>query len=61
MNGWKHDFNYGFRMLVRNPGFTVVILLSLALGIHRIMYLSICFEYNSPCRMLSSGAASDAC
>jgi putative ABC transport system permease protein len=33
MNGWKHDFNYGFRMLVRNPGFTIVILLSLALGI----------------------------
>jgi putative ABC transport system permease protein len=33
MDTFIHDLRYGWRMLVKNPGFTVVILLMLALGI----------------------------
>ncbi len=33
MSSFKHDFRYGLRILWRNPGLTVIVLISLALGI----------------------------
>ena len=33
MESWIRDLTYGARMLARNPGFTAVVVLTLALGI----------------------------
>lgn len=33
MNSWFQDIRYGFRMLTKNPGFTLVVITALALGI----------------------------
>jgi putative ABC transport system permease protein len=33
MNSWFQDIRYGFRMLTKNPGFTLVVIIALALGI----------------------------
>jgi putative ABC transport system permease protein len=33
MNGWLQDIRFGFRMMLRSPGMTVIVSLSLALGI----------------------------
>src|ERR671918_2778164 len=33
MQSWKQDLRYGFRMFSRTPGWSTVIVLSLALGI----------------------------
>ena len=68
MSGIRQDFRYGFRMLVKSPGFTAVAILTLALGIgastaiFSVVYAALLrpLPYARPSRLITLGEVRSA-